>query len=225
MFFKIAHRGGSKKEPENTLRAFRRALSLGFTFIECDVHLCKTGELVVMHDDTVTRTTNGRGKIKNKTYSELVALDDGRGEHIPRLQQVIELLHGKARLNIELKGAGTGSAVAYMLAAYYAAGWRKSDFIVSSFSRRELKKFRKFDDITQVAYLLGVNMFGAIRFAKKIHAYSINPNIHRVSEHFVKKVHRNGFRVFVYTVNTKKDVDKMRAIGVDGVFSDCPDEI
>lgn len=225
MFFKIAHRGASKKEPENTLRAFRRALSIGSTFIECDVHICKSGELVVMHDETVNRTTNGKGKIHKKTYKELIALDDGRGEHIPKIQEVIELIHRKAKLNIELKGKGTGSAVARMLAGYYASGWKVGDFFVSSFSKKELVEFRKLDDFTPVGYLLAMNFFGSITFAKRIHAYSINPNIHFVTKHFVTKAHKNGFKVFVYTVDTPEDSKKMKEIGVDGIFSDCPDEV
>ncbi|RJQ26629.1 glycerophosphodiester phosphodiesterase [Candidatus Parcubacteria bacterium] len=225
MFLKIAHRGASKKEPENTLRSFRRALSLGSTFIECDVHICKTGELVVMHDETVDRTTNGRGKIHNKTYQELLALDDGVGEHVPRLQEVIELVHNKARINIELKGRGTGHVLAYTLAAYYSAGWKLGDFFISSFSRRELRAFRKLDRETPVGYLLTVNMFGAIHFAKKINAYSVNPNVHRVTKHFVNKAHKNNLKVFVYTVDTPEQAKKMKEMGVDGVFSDCPEEI
>lgn len=225
MFIKIAHRGASKKEPENTMRSFRRALSLGFTFIECDAHVCKTGELVVMHDETVNRTTNGRGKIHHKTFKELLELDDGKGEHIPKLQQVVELVHGKARLDIELKGKGTGAAVAYMLAGYYAAGWKPSDFFITSFSKKELLSFRKIDEVTQVGYLVGLNIFGVICFAKKIHAHSINPSYYQVTEHFVRRAHKNGFKVFVYTVDTHEGAEKMKAMGVDGVFSDCPDEI
>lgn len=225
MFLKIAHRGASKKEPENTLRSFRRALELGVSMIECDAHLCKTGELVVIHDNTVDRTTNGKGRIHNKTFSELKTLDDGKGEHIPKLQDVIELINRKTRLNIELKGRGTGWAVATMLQMYYGMGWRHNDFVVSSFSRRELRAFRKIDTKTPVGYLIYTNIFGSIRFAKKISAYSINPNIKHAKKRFIESAHRKGLKVYVYTVDTKEDARRMKELGVDGVFSDCPDEI
>ncbi|MFA5870699.1 MAG: glycerophosphodiester phosphodiesterase family protein [Candidatus Paceibacterota bacterium] len=225
MFLKIAHRGASKEEPENTLRSFRRALELNISMIECDAHLCKTGELVVIHDNTVNRTTNGKGRIHNKTYSELKALDDGKGEHIPKLQEVIELISRKVCLNIELKGKGTGAAVATMLTMYYGMGWRPSDFVVSSFSRRELRAFRKIDAKTPIGYLIFVNIFGSIHFAKKIKAYSINPNFKMVTKNFINKAHKKGLKVYAYTVDTKEDADRMKELGVDGVFSDCPDKI
>jgi len=225
MFLKIAHRGASKQEPENTLRSFRRALALNVSMIECDAHLCKTGELVVMHDNTVNRTTNGKGKIYKKTFKELKKLDDGKGEHIPKLQDVIELIDRKIRLNIELKGKGTGWAVAMMLQMYYGMGWRHGDFVVSSFSRRELRKFRKIDTRTPVGYLIYINIFGSLHFAKKINAYSINLNSNYVKKRFVDRAHKKGLKVYVYTVNTKEDAQKMKELGVDGVFSDCPEEI
>jgi len=225
MFLKIAHRGASKKEPENTLRSFRRALELNVSMIECDAHLCKTGELVVMHDNTVDRTTDGKGRIHTKTFAELKVLDDGKGEHIPKLQEVIELINRKAQLNIELKGKGTGFAVAKMLAMYFGMGWKHSDFVVSSFSRRELREFRESDAKTSIGYLIFVNIFGSIHFAKKINAYSINSNFKMTTGRFVEKAHKNGLKVFVYTVDTKEDAKKMKELGVDGVFSDCPEEI
>ncbi len=225
MFLKIAHRGASKKEPENTLRSFRRALRMNVSMIECDAHLCKTGELVVMHDNTIDRTTNGKGKIHNKTFDELRKLNDGMGEHIPKLQDVIELINRETRLNIELKGRGTGWAVATMLQMYYGMGWRHSDFVVSSFSRRELRAFRKIDTKTPVGYLIYANIFGSIYFAKKINAHSINPNIKHAKKRFIDRAHRMGLKVYVYTVDTKEDAQKMKSLGVDGVFSDCPDEI
>lgn len=225
MFLRIAHRGASAYEPENTLRSFSHALRMNINMIECDVHICKTGELVIMHDETVSRTTNGKGKIHTMTYKELYALDDGKGEHIPKVQEVIELVNRKVPLNIELKGEGSGAAMARVLAGYYASGWRLGDFVISSFSKRELLNFRKRDNKTPTGFLSEFGIFPIFHFAKKIQAVSVNINHVRITRHLVEKAHKKGFRVYAYTVDTPKVAERMREIGVDGVYSDCPDTI
>jgi glycerophosphoryl diester phosphodiesterase len=107
----VAHRGASAYEPENTLRAFRRAIELGADMSELDAHLSKDGHVMIMHNATVEKTTNGRGAIREMTLAELKRLDAGKGEQIPTLPEVIELVRGKNGLYIELKGEGTPPAV------------------------------------------------------------------------------------------------------------------
>ena len=92
----IGHRGAMGYEPENTLRSFQKALDLGVDMIEFDVHLCKSGELVVFHDEKVNRTTNGQGYIAQKSLEKLKELDAGQGEKIPTLEEVLDLVKGKA---------------------------------------------------------------------------------------------------------------------------------
>ena len=103
----IAHRGASAYEPENTLRAFRRAMEQGAELSELDLHLSKDGALIVMHNATVDQTTNGHGAIRDQTLAELKLLDAGLGERVPTLQDVIDLVRGRHGLYIELKAAGT----------------------------------------------------------------------------------------------------------------------
>ncbi len=107
MVLKIGHRGAMGYEPENTLRSFQKALDLGVDMIELDVYLCKTGELVVIHSDKLSRTTDGRGFVRNMSFKELEEMDAGKGEKIPSLQQVLDLIDKKTIVNIELKGPGT----------------------------------------------------------------------------------------------------------------------
>ena len=114
-YWVIAHRGASAYEPENTLRAFRRAIELGADMSELDAHLSKDGHVIVMHNSTVEVTTNGHGAIQDMTLDELKCLDAGKGEKIPTLPQVIDLARGKHGLYIELKGEGTPSAVVKIL--------------------------------------------------------------------------------------------------------------
>jgi len=104
MFLKIGHRGAMGYEPENTLRSFKKALDLKVDMIELDVYVCKSDELIVIHDDKVDRTTNGQGYVVNKTFEELRTLDAGKNEKIPTLSEVLNLVNRKAKLNIELKG-------------------------------------------------------------------------------------------------------------------------
>jgi glycerophosphoryl diester phosphodiesterase len=110
-YLKIAHRGASAYEPENTLRAFRRAIQMGADMSELDAHLSMDGHVMIMHSATVDETTNGHGAINELSLAELKRLDAGKGEQIPTLPEVIDLVRGKNGLYIELKGEGTPRAV------------------------------------------------------------------------------------------------------------------
>jgi glycerophosphoryl diester phosphodiesterase len=114
-YLNIAHRGASAYEPENTLRAFRRAIDLGADMSELDAHLSKDGHVMIMHSATVDETTNGHGAIRELSLAELKLLDAGKGEQIPTLPEVIDLVRGKNGLYIELKGEGTPPAVIKIL--------------------------------------------------------------------------------------------------------------
>src|SRR4051794_23137839 len=109
-YLNVAHRGASAYEPENTLRAFEKAIELGADMSEIDLHLSKDGELIVMHDYSVDQTTNGHGAIKEMTLEEIKRLDAGQGEQVPTLQEVIDLVRGRNGLYIELKAEGTPRA-------------------------------------------------------------------------------------------------------------------
>src|SRR6056297_2287931 len=106
MVLKIGHRGAMGYEPENTLRSFKKAIELNVDMVELDVYVCSSGELVVIHDDKVDKTTNGKGYVSEKSFDELRKLDAGMGEKIPTLQEVLDLIDKRAKVNIELKGKG-----------------------------------------------------------------------------------------------------------------------
>ena len=111
MIHNIAHRGASAYEPENTLRAFARAIEMGATMLELDVHLSRDGHLVVIHDPDLSRTTDGSGSAGGMSLAEIQRLDAGLGEHVPTLAEVIDLVRGRAQLYIEMKGQQTPAAV------------------------------------------------------------------------------------------------------------------
>jgi len=230
---KIGHRGACGYAPENTLLSFKKALQLGVDMIEFDVQSCKTGELVVIHDDKVNRTTDGKGKVKDKTFKELRALDAGRGQKIPTFKEVLNLLQGKCQMNIELKGKGVAEKVALELAKRLQNGARVKDFLVSSFDFKEVIRFRECLPKINVAVLLNINvgvLFNKLprNYLKKcqqVNAYSVNPALKIVKKKLVDTAHKNGLKVFVFTVNAEKDIARMKEWGVDGIFSNFPDKI
>jgi len=224
---KIGHRGACGYAPENTLASFKRALELNVDMIELDVYVCKSGELVVMHDDKVNRTTNGKGYVVDMTLEELKSLDAGSGEKIPTLIEVLDLIDKKTQVNIELKGPGTAEPVAKIINSYEEnEGWRDDDFLVSSFNHYELEKFKKYCPEIRIGALLVGIPIGFAEFAQKnLNAWSVNLSIEFINKEFVDDAHNRGLKVLVFTVNDSDDIDRMKKINVDGIFSNFPDQI
>lgn len=220
----IAHRGASGYEPENTLRSFQKALDLKSKMIELDVYKCASGELVVMHDDKLDRTTNGKGYIVSKTYKELLKLDAGKGEKIPTLEEVFILVNRKTKINIELKGEDTALDTFELIKKYLKLGWKESDFLISSFNHVELLKFKKLSEgkIKIGACLDGI-LIDYANFAKKLGASSIHPSIDFITKEYVQDAHKRGLKVYVWTVNSKDDFKRMKKLKVDGIFTNYPD--
>jgi glycerophosphoryl diester phosphodiesterase len=223
---KIGHRGAKGYEPENTLASFRKAIQLGVDAIELDVHALNDGTLVVIHDKKVNRTTNGKGYVSKKTLQELKNLNAGKGEQIPTLQEVLDCAERKVQVNIELKGKDTALPASQIIKSYVKnKGWKYSDFLVSSVNYNELRTFREF--LPQVR--LGLVILGIFihpdRYVNELHAYSVHPYVKFVRRSLVEKLHKKGLKVFVYTVNSTKDIEKMKSLGVDGIFSDYPERI
>ena len=219
----IGHRGACGHEPENTLRSVRRALELGAQGIEIDVHFVD-GELVVIHDAKLERTTNGHGYVARKSFADLRALDAGQGERIPTLREVFETVNRAAFINIELKGKGTAGPVRALVREFVEhRGWRYEDFLVSSFNRAELRA------VTDPQIPIGLLLTRPTRLyalsARRVRASAVNPAARYVTAGFVEDAHRRGWRVFAYTVNAPQEIERLRRLGVDGVFSDYPERV
>jgi len=226
MVLRIGHRGAMGHEPENTLLSFKKALSLGVDMIELDVHTCASREVVVIHDAKVDRTTNGRGKVANKALKELRVLDAEKGERVPTLIEVLDLVKRKAKVNIELKGKDTAKPVLDIILEYVSKkGWKYDDFLITSFDHRELEKLRKLSADVKIGLLYYRMPRGFGKLAEKINAHTLNPRIGHFTKKHVDDAHRRGMKVYVYTVNDAKDIEKMKAIGVDGIISNYPDRI
>jgi glycerophosphoryl diester phosphodiesterase len=225
MVVKVGHRGAAGHEPENTLRSFRRAMELGADMVELDVHICGSGELVVIHDEMVDRTTDGTGEVAKMTFDELRGLDAGKGERIPTLQEVIDLATGRMGINIELKGLGTAGPALGHIEASVEKGWEISSFHVSSFRLEELTAIRKLSEDVRTGVLFAIDDGGIMDFTERNRAHSLNPNHRVVTPDLVARAHERGLKIFAWTVNEAEDIARTKKLGVDGIISDYPDRI
>lgn len=223
---KIGHRGAMGHEPENTISSFKKAIELNVDAVEFDVYVCKTGELIVMHDDKIDRTTNGTGYTEDKTFAELRSLDAGKGEQIPTLEEVLDVIDKRAVINIELKGNNTALATEQVIRKYVnTKGWSVHDFMVSSFDHHELKKFKQcYPEVAIGALVDGIPLSYA-DCAVELNAQSINLCLEFINQDFVDDAHKKGLKVYVWTVNDHDDIAKIKALNVDGIFSNFPERL
>jgi glycerophosphoryl diester phosphodiesterase len=222
-FICFAHRGASGYAPENTLLAIEKAMEMGAPWIEIDVFAVED-ELVVIHDDRLKATTNGNGYVTQQPLAYLRSLDAGKGQKIPLLSEVFDLVKGRVGVNVELKGPDTAAPVVKQIEDCDALqGKYGGRILVSSFRHRELAKVRSMNpDIPIGALGFGLPPKHA-KFAEDLGAVSVHTSLSRINRDFVDDAHRRGLKVFVYTVNHHDDLKRVRAMGVDGVFTDYPD--
>lgn len=217
---KIGHRGATGHEPENTLLSFRKALDLTVDGIELDVHLSADGEIIVIHDETIDRTTNQKGLVKNFTVSQLKELG------IPTLAEVVDLVNRNCFVNIELKGTGTAKPVVEIISLYISEkNWNYNDFLVSSFDWQILEEVQAQHPSIKIGVLTEESVADALAFAKKIKAFSIHPDYRLLTKENVALMRENGCKVFTWTVNSMEDIQKIKSFNVDGIISDFPDRI
>jgi glycerophosphoryl diester phosphodiesterase len=212
-----AHRGASIEFPENTLAAFRRAVELGAPGVELDVHLSKDGVPVVIHDETVDRTTNGKGNVADLTVAELHALDAGRGEYVPTLAEVFDVLAGHLTIDIEVKTPNAAAAVLELVKQYPQLKW-----LISSFYWDALKFVRSQNADAELWVLWPAATDDAIAVGEEIGATILNLRFDQVSATDVQKVRAAGMNVGVWTVNDVEEAKRLRDIGVVDICSDDP---
>ena len=220
----IGHRGAMGHAPENTLSSIRKALALGTPCLEVDVYSVD-GHLVVFHDNRLERTTNGTGYLLDQKFDDLRKLDAGNGEKIPTLKEAFEAINLNAGVNIELKGPDIANPVVNFIAKMRKSGWNDDLVLVSSFNHRELSLVNKLDPRIKLgAMMVGLPMDDAA-FAESLGAYSVHLSIEFIDRRFVKDAHARNLRVFVFTVDHPEDINKMRELGVDGVFTNYPERV
>lgn len=221
----IGHRGARGLAPENTLLSVDTGIRAGASWIEIDVQH-HDGELWVIHDLTVDRTTNGKGLLTDLNAAQIRKLDAGRGEPVPTLAEVLDLVEQRVGVNIELKTwDGCAAATAACLRDYIADGWPANRFVVSSFHLPELWEFKQLlPDVPLGALYCGVPLDWA-GIAAELGARYLNISNEFVDRKLIADVHQRGLRMNVYTVNDVEEMKRLRAAGVDGVFTDVPDRM
>jgi glycerophosphoryl diester phosphodiesterase len=243
---RIAHRGGAGIWPENTLYAFDRAANLGVDMIELDIHASADGVLVVMHDETVDRTTDGSGLIRQKTLAELKTLDagyrwtDDGGQSYPfrgvgitvsTLEEIFQALPQMPMI-IEIKQAEP--SITGALCGLIRQYGRQEDVIIGSFHVDALQEMRwRCPEVATSAHANEVRLFVALNFLRLTKVYSPAPfafqvptrqdNIKIVTPSFVRSAHERGMQIHVWTVNDPAEMEYLTNIGVDGIISDYPD--
>ena len=221
----IAHRGGTRHAPENTLAAFRHAVSIGVDRLECDVQMSKDGELIVIHDETVNRTTNGSGRVADLTLTELRALDAGRGERLPTFKEYIEAAQaGGVGLLPEIKSPHLYPGIeAKMLQELGAANYLDKT-ILQSFDLDSVKRVRALSPAVQIGALyprLPSDPAQLLAEAQYANAAAMTVLL---QPNRLRRVHAAGRKVFVWfeALESAFMYYRLRQAGVDGIIADDP---
>lgn len=223
---KIGHRGAKGYENENTLVSFQKAIDLGADGIELDVQLSLDNEIMVIHDETLDRTTDGKGFLNTFSLEKLKSFRTQNGEQIPTLQEVLDAVDQKCFINIELKGKGTAKPVIELIQRYIKEkNWSYNLFLVSSFDWKMLGEVRNLDAMIPIGVLTEESIDHAIAFAKESKAQNIHPCFHLITLENTEQMQKEGFQVFAWTVNELEDIQKMKTFNVNGIITDFPDRL
>lgn len=234
----IAHRGASGVAPENTMAAFRKALELGAGFIETDLQLSRDARLVAMHDDTLERTTNGRGPVSSKTVEELRKLDAGSwfppsgqgaasfaGERIPTIEEILAFgREHEIGLHLEIKPTGPSGAEHAIVGALHASN-EVARSVVLSFSAGVLKRVRQLDPLVMTGFLFSDRLSSPVSTAVDAGARQLLPRIDRVTRELVTEAHAHDLKVVAWTADSRAEMQKLIAAGVDGIITNYPDRL
>ncbi|ULT58368.1 glycerophosphodiester phosphodiesterase [Neobacillus drentensis] len=235
---KIGHRGAAGYCPENTFASFHKAMQLGVDYIEMDVQMTKDGQLVVIHDPTVNRTTNGKGKVRDFTLKEIQALDAGSwfdskfsGEKIPSFYEFLDEFGGKVGILLEIKNPslypGIEKKIADELLHRGLTSAEGPQVIVQSFDQNSLKRFHQLIPSIQLGVLLkrfsgkGISNQELVSFLS--FAAYVNPKITMVNKRLIRRIHQHGFKTLVWTIRKKNEVNFLMHFHIEGVISDYPD--
>jgi glycerophosphoryl diester phosphodiesterase len=218
---RIGHRGAAGHAPENTLAAVEAGIKFGVDFVEIDVQRTADGVLIALHDRTVNRTTDGRGRADALSLHELERLDAGNGEHIPTVEQVLRLAAGRTGVMLELKAAGTArSTVEAVQQTQFP-----SPVLYASFLHEELTEVRAVEPEAAVMVLFDRLPRNAVAYASRYRPTYVGLRHDRANQGLVEAFHREHVQVCVYTANAPSDIARALSFGVDGVISDFPDRI
>lgn len=229
----IAHRGASAYAPENTLIAFKKAIELGIKAVEFDVQLSKDLELVVIHDYSLERTSNGKGKVKDLDLKELQSLDAGawfsdefKGEKIPSLREVLEVVKNNNFINIELKRDKRDKRnFPFKLIELINEMELRDKVLISSFDHDLLIDIFKMDNAIPLALLSHTKIKNLEEYIKNlgINVSSINLNKNCITKDYVNRLKKLEFELNIFTVNSYKEYLKLKKLEINRIFTNFPD--
>lgn len=229
----IAHRGSSGEAPENTLAAFRLAVEQQADGIELDVHLSKDQQIVVCHDETVDRTTNGTGMIRDMNAEELKKLDAGSWFHpqfstetIPLLEEVFQLVPDHMIINIEIKNSDGGQILQH-LSQHIKRYHRTNSVIVSSFDHRCLKELKLMDPTIRIGLLLAHQLVDLVQYVDLmgVEVYSIHPHHAIADPGEMRRLIEKGYKIFIYTIDQEAQFQKAMEAGITGIITNYPQRL
>jgi len=228
----IAHRGASGYAPENTMTAFRKAVAMGATFIETDLHLSRDARFVAIHDETVDRTTNGHGSVHDLTRAELLRLDAGSwfggefaGERIPTLEEILQFAKKHdVDFYLELKPGGSWGGEHALIGALRESG-EIARMVVISFDAAILASVRKIEPTLMTGLLHDGTLVEPLDKALEVGARQICVRGDLVSPWMLKEAKRHDLQVVCWTVNHPAHMRMLMEAGVDGIMSDYPDRL
>lgn len=229
----LAHRGASGYAPENTMAAFKKAIELKADGIELDVHLSKDGHLIVMHDETLDRTSNGKGLILNYTLEQLKELDAGswfseefKGEKIPTLNEVLDLIKETSLyLNIEIKAGykfypNIEEKVLNLLNEYNMM----KRCIISSFDHYCLARVKELNEHINTGILYSAALYEPWEYARSLKVSALHPDYITLDEDFIKGATSHNFQINTYTVNDESAMKKLATFKVSSIITNYPDK-
>ncbi|MFZ5448391.1 MAG: glycerophosphodiester phosphodiesterase [Thermodesulfobacteriota bacterium] len=217
----IGHRGAPVEEPENTLKSFQRALDLGVAGVELDVQLTKDGRLAVIHDETLDRTTNGRGPVQNLTLAELQRLDAGRGESVPSLEEVFDLVKGRAHLLVELKQPQAAPALLRFFQQHRAF----ESATAISFWHPAVKALKEQEPRLKTGALMVGCPADPVGLARAARAGTLVLNYRYVNPELVNAAYSQGIRIIVWNIDDPEVLKPYLAMNLEAICTNRPREI
>lgn len=227
----LGHRGVMGLAPENTMASFRRAVELGCDILELDVHLSRDGELMVIHDETIERTTTGRGAVRSLSSAVLRRCDAGvkfsprfRGERVPFLAEVLELARSSGvALNIEIKnGPEFPRAMAGKVTRLVARMGFAPRTVISSFDHEVLRECKRMDDSIATAALSVARMHDTIGYLRRLRADGYHPRWNYLTRDLVRTLRAEGFFVNTWIAHDHATWRRLAAWGVDAIGVNDP---
>lgn len=233
-FLVIAHRGASGHCPENTISAIKKSYQIGVKFVEIDVRLTSCNTVIVFHDYTLDRTTNGFGKISEYSYSDIINLDAGswfsqsyRNERIPRLSDVLILMQDLGMTPIiEIKVENNNwYELSKNVLSCISSYWKKNNFspIISSFNIESLRYFKEKNNNLPIAIITDDFYPELSQDLKSLQCFSLHINNNICTYNEIKRLKLIVNNIFAYTINNDALIHSLIKVGVNGCFSDYPD--